>query len=82
MKHPGVLEAVVVGVPDSATGEAVKLFIVKKDANLTSVSDLIGHCRAHLTGYKVPRHIEFRGALPKSAIGKILRRQLREPARQ
>jgi long-chain acyl-CoA synthetase len=79
MKHPGVLEAVAVGVPDSATGEAVKLFIVKKDAKL-SVSELTAYCRAHLTGYKVPRHIEFRGALPKSAVGKILRRQLREPA--
>ena len=80
MKHPGVLEAAAVGVPDQATGEAVKLFIVKKDANL-SVADLTAYCRAHLTGYKMPRHIEFRGALPKSPVGKILRRQLREPAR-
>jgi len=75
-----VLEAAAVGVPDQATGEAVKLFIVKKDANL-SVADLTAYCRAHLTGYKMPRHIEFRGALPKSPVGKILRRQLREPAR-
>jgi long-chain acyl-CoA synthetase len=80
MKHPGVLEAAAVGVPDSATGEAVKLFIVKKDANL-SVADVTAYCRANLTGYKMPRHIEFRGALPKSPVGKILRRQLREPAR-
>jgi long-chain acyl-CoA synthetase len=80
MKHPGVLEAAAVGVPDSATGEAVKLFVVKKDANL-SVADLTAYCREHLTGYKVPRHIEFRGALPKSPVGKILRRQLREPTR-
>jgi len=78
MKHPGVLEAAAVGVPDNATGEAVKLFVVKKDSNL-SVADLITYCRANLTGYKIPRHIEFRGALPKSPVGKILRRQLREP---
>jgi len=51
---------------------------VKKDSNL-SVADLITYCRANLTGYKIPRHIEFRGALPKSPVGKILRRQLREP---
>jgi long-chain acyl-CoA synthetase len=77
MKHPGVLEAAAIGVQDDATGEAVKLFVVKKDTSLT-VGDLIAHCRAHLTGYKMPRHIEFRGALPKSPVGKILRRQLRE----
>src|SRR3954451_4632295 len=80
MKHPGVLEAAAVGVPDQATGEAVKLFIVKKDANL-SIADVTAYCRANLTGYKAPRHIEFRGALPKSPVGKILRRQLREPTR-
>lgn len=81
MKHPGVLEAAVIGVPDNMTGEAVKLFVVKKHPNLTA-ADIIAHCREGLTGYKVPRHIEFRGALPKSPIGKILRRQLREPTRQ
>jgi long-chain acyl-CoA synthetase len=80
MKHPGVLEAAVIGIPDNATGEAVKLFVVKKDANL-SVADLTSYCREHLTGYKVPRHIEFRGALPKSPVGKILRRHLREHSR-
>jgi long-chain acyl-CoA synthetase len=80
MKHPGVLEAAAIGVPDNATGEAVKLFVVKKDANL-STADLTAYCRANLTGYKIPRHIEFRGALPKSPVGKILRRQLREPTR-
>jgi long-chain acyl-CoA synthetase len=80
MKHPGVLEAAAVGIPDNVTGEAVKLFVVKKDANLSS-ADLTAFCRANLTGYKIPRHIEFRGALPKSPVGKILRRQLREHSR-
>ena len=80
MKHPGVLEAAAVGVPDNATGEAVKLFVVKKDANLTTAV-LAAYCRDNLTGYKVPRHIEFRGALPKSTVGKILRRHLREHSR-
>jgi long-chain acyl-CoA synthetase len=80
MKHPGVLEAAAVGVPDAATGEAVKLYIVKKDANL-STAEVTAYCRANLTGYKMPRHIEFRGALPKSPVGKILRRQLRDSAR-
>jgi long-chain acyl-CoA synthetase len=80
MKHPGVLEAAAVGVPDNATGEAVKLFVVKKDANLTTAV-LAAYCRDNLTGYKVPRHIEFRGALPKSPVGKILRRHLREHSR-
>jgi len=74
--HPGVLEAAAIGVADDTTGEAVKLFVVRRDPSL-SAEQLISHCRANLTGYKVPRHIEFRDALPKSPVGKILRRELR-----
>ncbi len=77
MGHPGVLEAAAVGVPDSRTGEAVKLVVVRKDVGLTE-ADLVAYCRQHLTGYKRPRHIEFRDALPHTNVGKILRRELRE----
>ena len=77
MGHPGVLEAGAVGVPDARTGEAVKLVIVRKDPGLTE-ADLVAYCRRHLTGYKVPRHVEFRDALPHTNVGKILRRELRE----
>jgi len=77
--HPGVLEACAIGVPDETTGEAVKLFVVRKDPALGS-DQVIAHCRENLTGYKVPRHVEFRDTLPKSPVGKILRRELREAA--
>jgi long-chain acyl-CoA synthetase len=66
-----------VGVPDPKSGEAVKLFVVKKDERLTE-AEVIEHCRQHLTGYKVPSQVEFRAELPKSNVGKILRRELRE----
>ncbi len=75
--HPGVLEAAAVGVPDAKTGEAVKLYVVKKDQALTA-DQLIEHCRANLTAYKVPRQITFRNELPKTNVGKILRRELRD----
>jgi len=75
--HPGVLESAAVGVPDPKTGEAVKIFVVKKDPNLTEAS-LLEHCRANLTSYKVPHQIAFRNELPKTNVGKILRRQLRD----
>jgi long-chain acyl-CoA synthetase len=75
-KHPGVLEVAVIGVPDDASGEAVKAFIVKRDPALTP-DDVKKHCRELLTGYKQPRHIEFRTELPKSPVGKILRKELR-----
>ncbi len=75
--HPGVLECGAVGVPDPKSGEAVKVVIVKKDPNLTKES-VIEHCKTRLTGYKLPRHVEFRDALPKSPIGKVLRRELRD----
>ncbi|MDH4463000.1 MAG: AMP-binding protein, partial [Acidovorax sp.] len=74
---PGVLECAVVGVPDEKTGEAVKLVIVKKDPSLTE-AQVKEFCRAELTGYKQPKVIEFRTELPKTPVGKILRRELRD----
>lgn len=71
-----VLEVAAVGVPNEATGEVVKVFIVKKDASLTE-QEVIAHCKQHLTGYKVPKLVEFRSELPKTNVGKILRRELR-----
>ncbi|HRF04252.1 long-chain-fatty-acid--CoA ligase FadD [Accumulibacter sp.] len=78
-QHPGVLEVAAVGVPHDKSGEAVKIFVVKKDPALT-VEVLIAHCRQHLTAYKVPGQIEFRSDLPKTNVGKILRRELRDEA--
>ena len=75
-QHPGVLESAVVGVPDLNSGEAVKLFVVRKDAGVTEAA-LLEFCREHLTGYKRPKIIEFRDSLPKSNVGKILKRELR-----
>ncbi|WP_407115313.1 long-chain fatty acid--CoA ligase [Bradyrhizobium sp. LMG 9283] len=74
--HPGVLECAVIGIPDSKSGEAVKAFVVRKDPNLTGEA-VIKFCNEQLTGYKVPKQIEFRNDLPKTNVGKILRRQLR-----
>jgi long-chain acyl-CoA synthetase len=79
--HPGVLECAAVGVPDKRSGEAVKLYVVSRDPGLTAES-VIAHCRDHLTAYKVPREIEFRRELPKSNVGKILRRELRDEAKK
>lgn len=76
-RHPKVKEAAVIGVPNDDTGEAVKLYVVKKDPTLTG-KDVLDHCRLFLTGYKVPKRVEFRTELPKSAVGKILRKQLRD----
>ncbi len=75
--HPGVLECAVIGVPDANSGEAVMLFVVKKDPALTKEA-LDAYCHRELTGYKRPKHIEFRAELPKSNVGKILRRELRD----
>ena len=75
--HPGVLECAVVGVPDTGSGEAVMLFVVKKDPSLTKEA-LAEYCKQHLTGYKRPKYIEFRNELPKTNVGKILRRELRD----
>jgi long-chain acyl-CoA synthetase len=75
---PGVVECAAIGVPDERQGEAIKVFVVKNDATLTEDAIAI-HCRENLTGYKVPKYIEFRDELPKSNVGKILRRELRTP---
>jgi long-chain acyl-CoA synthetase len=75
--HPGVLECAVIGVPDTRSGEAVKAFVVKKDPNVTA-EDIIKFSATQLTGYKVPKQIEFRTDLPKTNVGKILRRELRD----
>jgi len=77
--HPGVLEVAAIGVADPKSGEAVKIIVVRSDPALSEVA-LLEHCRKHLTGYKMPRIVEFRSEpLPKTNIGKVLRRQLREP---
>ncbi|MCW5681918.1 MAG: long-chain-fatty-acid--CoA ligase [Xanthobacteraceae bacterium] len=75
--HPGVLECAVIGVPDANSGEAVKLFVVKKDPNVTE-QELMKFAAENLTGYKKPKYIEFRADLPKTNVGKILRRELRD----
>ena len=75
--HPGVLECAAVGVPDEKSGEAVKLFVVRKDATLTE-AQLKAYCHEQLTGYKCPKYVEFRNDLPKTNVGKILRRELRD----
>lgn len=75
--HPGVLECACIGVPDTGTGEAVKLFVVRKDPNL-SVETLMQYCKENMTGYKKPKYIEFKTELPKTPVGKILRRELRD----
>jgi long-chain acyl-CoA synthetase len=80
MMHEGVVECAVVGVPDRKSGEAVKLYVVRRDERLKA-QQLIAHCRAQLAGYKCPREVEFRSELPKSNVGKILRRELREEAK-
>ncbi|WP_380177731.1 long-chain-fatty-acid--CoA ligase FadD [Kalamiella sp. sgz302252] len=79
MLHPKVREAAAVGVPDPVAGEKVKICVVKKEASLTQ-EELIAHCKKHLTGYKIPKIVEFRDELPKTNVGKILRRQLRDEA--
>jgi len=79
--HPGVLECAAIGIPDQKSGEAVKLFVVRKDPAL-SKEDVVKYCHEYLTGYKCPRDVEFRAELPKSNVGKILRRELRDEARK
>ena len=73
----GILEAAAIGVPDESSGEAVKLFVVRNDPSITA-ADVLAHCRKFLTAYKIPREVEFRDSLPKSNVGKILRRALRD----
>ena len=79
VKHPGVLEAGVVGIPDETTGEAVRAYVVRQDPALTEEA-LREHCRKYLTGYKVPKQFVFRNELPKTPIGKVLRKDLRAEA--
>jgi len=78
-KHPKVLEVAAIGVPDEKSGEVPKLFIVKKDPSLTT-EEIIAYAKQNLTGYKCPRYVEFMEELPKSNVGKILRKDLRKPA--
>jgi long-chain acyl-CoA synthetase len=75
--HPKVLEVAAIGIPNEKSGEIVKIFIVKKDKSLKK-NEIIDYCRENLTGYKVPKEVEFRDELPKTNVGKILRRKLRE----
>jgi long-chain acyl-CoA synthetase len=78
MTHPGVLETAAIGVPDERSGESVELIVVKKDPTLTA-QQILDHCRQSLTAYKMPKAVVFRDEpLPKSNVGKILRRVLRE----
>ena len=77
--HPGVVECAAIGIPDEKSGEAVKVFVVRKDPALTEAA-LMEFCKQHLTGYKKPKYIEFRDELPKTNVGKILRRELRDAA--
>lgn len=79
--HPGVREVAAVGVPDERSGEAVKLYVIRKDPALDAAT-LIAHCRKQLTGYKVPRYVEFRDDLPRTNVGKILRRELKPAAQE
>src|SRR5690606_24088429 len=75
--NPKVLEVAAIGVPDPRSGEVIKIFVVRKDPTL-SEEELIDYCRENLTKYKVPKHVEFRKELPKTNVGKILRRALKE----
>ena len=75
-QHPKVLEVAAIGIPSEKSGEVVKVFIVRKDKSLKE-KEIITFCKQHCTGYKVPKEIEFRDELPKSNVGKILRRKLR-----
>jgi long-chain acyl-CoA synthetase len=79
--HPKVLEVAAIGVPDPQSTERVKIFVVKKDPSLTE-EELMAYCKENLAGYKVPKYIEFRDELPKSNVGKILRRKLKEEEMQ
>jgi long-chain acyl-CoA synthetase len=74
--HPGVMEVAAIGIPDEKSNEAVKIFVVKKDDRLTA-DEIIEFCRKNLTAYKIPKHVEFKQELPKTNVGKILRRALR-----
>jgi long-chain acyl-CoA synthetase len=74
---PGVLEVACIGIPDEKSGEAVKIFVVAKSGVTLTVKEIMDYCKKNLTGYKMPKQVEFRNELPKSNVGKILRRELR-----
>jgi long-chain acyl-CoA synthetase len=74
-EHPDIVECAAIGIPDEKTGEAIKMFLVA--ANPVTEEALVAYCKERLTGYKIPRHFEFRDDLPKSTVGKILRKDLR-----
>jgi long-chain acyl-CoA synthetase len=80
-EHPDVVEGVAVGVPDEYRGETVKVFVVKKEDSSLTEEDLIAHCKENLAPYKVPKLVEFREELPKSAVGKLLKRVLADEER-
>jgi len=75
--HPKILEACVIGVPDSHSGERVKAFVVLKEGETATAEEIIEYCGKNLTKYKIPKYVEFVADLPKSAVGKILRKELR-----
>ncbi len=77
-RYPGVLEAACIGVPDDKSGERVKVFVVRRPGSAADAEEIVAFCREHLTGYKVPKQVEFRDELPKTNVGKILRRELRD----
>ena len=77
-EHPKVREAAVIGVPDEYRGESVKAFVVLKEGQTATEEEIIDFCKAQMAAYRVPRQVEFRDDLPKSMIGKVLRRELRE----
>jgi long-chain acyl-CoA synthetase len=81
-EHPEVVEGVAVGVPDAYRGETVKVFVVKKEGSSLTEENLIAHCSDNLAPYKVPKLVEFREELPKSAVGKLLKRVLADEERQ
>ncbi|MGA9288989.1 MAG: long-chain fatty acid--CoA ligase, partial [Anaerobacillus sp.] len=81
-EHPGIMEAVIVGVPDPYRGETVKAVLVKKPGAELSEEEVLSYCKDQMAPYKVPKIVEFRDELPKTSVGKILRRSIREEARQ
>lgn len=80
VQHPDIIEAAAIGVPDTRSGEVVKLFVIPRQGAPLTEQDVIDHCRRLLSGYKVPKHVEFRDDLPRSNVGKILRRKLKDTA--
>ena len=78
LKHPKVLDAAAVGIPDRLRGERVMLYVVLKEGEVASHEEIVDFCRDHMAKYKVPKKVEFRSELPKTPVGKVLRRVLRE----